>query len=66
MLEAIDASYAIGFVQAIFETTANPSNGARSFKVVLGKFIAKVDIPEPFGATVAYNIPTQSPLKVYG
>jgi len=104
LLEAIDASYAVGFIHAIFESTTNPTQGARkiiltfgkkaaihwfkhasvndkqkvkiygfvrdnlarSFKVVLANFIAKIHVKEPFSARIAYNVPTQLPLEVLG
>ncbi len=37
LVEAINASYAIGFVEAIFRSTANPSNGAIKILKSFGK-----------------------------
>lgn len=38
LVEAIDASYSVGFIQALFESSANPSKGAIS---VIKKFASK-------------------------
>lgn len=42
LVEAIDASYAIGFVQALHETTANPAKGAREILKSFGKKASKL------------------------
>ncbi|MEJ2682394.1 MAG: hypothetical protein P8176_02390 [Gammaproteobacteria bacterium] len=41
LVEAIDASYAIGFVEAIFRSTANPSKGAIKILKSFGKKAAR-------------------------
>lgn len=41
LVEAIDASYAVGFVQAIFRSTANPTRGAVKVLKDFGKRAAK-------------------------
>jgi len=41
LVEAIDASYAIGFVEAIFRSTANPSKGAIKILKSFGKKATK-------------------------
>lgn len=41
LVEAIDASYAVGYVRGLFETTANPSKGALKIIKAFGKKAAK-------------------------
>ena len=41
LLEAIDASYAVGFVKGLFESTANPTKGAIKVIKSFGKKAAK-------------------------
>ena len=41
-MEAIDASYAIGFVDALRQVTANPSKGAREILKSFGKKASKL------------------------
>ncbi len=42
LVEAIDASYAIGFVTALIEGTANPAKGAREILKSFGKKASKL------------------------
>ena len=42
LVEAIDASYAIGFVQALIKSTANPAKGAREVLKAFGKKASKL------------------------
>ncbi len=42
LVEAIDASYAIGFVRALIESTANPVKGAREILKSFGKKASKL------------------------
>jgi len=37
LIEAIDASYAIGFVEAIFRSTSNPTKGAMQILKTFGR-----------------------------
>lgn len=41
LVEAVDASYSISFVQALFESTAKPNNGALTIIKSFGKKAAK-------------------------